>query len=397
MTRLLLLFLGAPVLATAAVLIYAADWPAVAQARLVLILSVAAILGTALTRDLATGKHSLHLPYRFSADRVLNKAFALAAGWLLIACGAAISAQVNVVPAIVFLDDFVVAAPIFFLLLPVFVVLTECVRGVQSDTNASFGAFLRRRGAWQPSEHKKFVLGWLIKAFFLPLMYGYFLLSGGQLLKSGLPDLSNWAAWFVNFGLCIDVMVATIGYFAAGQLFRSEIRSVDESWTGWIVCLMCYPPFFQHVSQVIGQRDSLIWSDWLNPEQPLYWIWGIMVVATWSTYWLSHLCFGLNFSNLTYRGLVDRGPYRFVKHPAYLSKNLYWWLYAVPLFGAASTSDMVANVAGLSALNLIYYLRARTEERHLMKFPEYAEYARRIESRSLKSRLQRWYAQPSDI
>ena len=38
----------------------------------------------------------------------------------------------------------------------------------------------------------------------------------------------------------------------------------------------------------------------------------------------------VRFSNLTYRGVLTNGPYAFTRHPAYLSKNLFWWCASMP-------------------------------------------------------------------
>ena len=34
--------------------------------------------------------------------------------------------------------------------------------------------------------------------------------------------------------------------------------------------------------------------------------------------------FSFRFSNLTHRGIITSGPYRFTKHPSYVSKNIAW-------------------------------------------------------------------------
>lgn len=243
------------------------------------------------------------------------------------------------------------------------------------------------------AEHKTLVLGWLVKAFFLPLMYGALVVTVHEVLEVGLlPRFDNWIQWFVLVGLSIDLTVAATGYLSTSKIFGAEIRSVDETWTGWASCLVCYAPFLYYLQIVTAHRDTILWNDWLQPEQPLYWIWATLLVCSWGIYWLSSIAFGLRFSNLTYRGLIDRGPYRYLKHPAYVSKNIYWWLYTVPLVGVHSAGDIAANLGGMSAISLIYYLRAKTEERHLMRYPEYAEYAARIEQRSIRAKLQQWFA-----
>ena len=77
------------------------------------------------------------------------------------------------------------------------------------------------------------------------------------------------------------------------------------------------------------------------------------------------------FSNLTNRGIITNGVYAWCKHPAYVSKNLSWWLIAVPFVYYDKTTylSVLRDCAALLALNGIYFLRARTEERHLSSDP----------------------------
>ena len=98
-------------------------------------------------------------------------------------------------------------------------------------------------------------------------------------------------------------------------------------------------------------------------------------VYTWAT-----VAFGLRFSNLTNRGIICSGPYRFVRHPAYITKNLFWWLEAMP-FMAADWRVGVRCCICLLGVNLIYGLRAWTEERHLLREPHYREYCQRVRGR----------------
>ena len=51
----------------------------------------------------------------------------------------------------------------------------------------------------------------------------------------------------------------------------------------------------------------------------------LTAIYAWAT-----VAFGMRFSNLTYRGILTHGPYRWTRHPAYLSKNLFWWCRRCP-------------------------------------------------------------------
>src|SRR5258708_7184447 len=77
---------------------------------------------------------------------------------------------------------------------------------------------------------------------------------------------------------------------------------------------------------------------------------------------------------LTYRGTVTSGPYRFMRHPAYVSKVASYWLITMPFVPIYGWGIMLQQCLTLSVLSFIYYLRASYEERHLLNYPEYRSY-----------------------
>lgn len=105
------------------------------------------------------------------------------------------------------------------------------------------------------------------------------------------------------------------------------------------------------------------------------------------TYALSTISFGLRFSNLTNRGIITSGPYRFTKHPAYITKNLSYWMVSVPFVEPLGWQVALMHCARLVAVNLIYYTRAKTEERHLMRDLDYRAYAEWIAQHGLFARM----------
>src|SRR5690606_41712407 len=56
----------------------------------------------------------------------------------------------------------------------------------------------------------------------------------------------------------------------------------------------------------LSLHDALPICQWLLPSEPLYWFWAVAITSTWLVYWISTLHFGLRFSNLSWRGLIDR-------------------------------------------------------------------------------------------
>ena len=86
------------------------------------------------------------------------------------------------------------------------------------------------------------------------------------------------------------------------------------------------------------------------------------------------LSLGAKSSNLTNRGIVTRGTYSIIRHPAYVSKNLAWWLTIIPIAS-------IPIVLSMATWSLIYHTRTITEENHLSKDPDYQEYCKKVKYR----------------
>jgi len=226
--------------------------------------------------------------------------------------------------------------------------------------------------------------GLAVKAFFLPLMTTFF--SGNarqtvehfqqlqQLAAQQSVGLYRWAETMYHFSynglFMIDVTLATIGYALTTRWLDNGVRSVEYTGWGWTACLAAYKPFNDLTGWYLRWPSTNMNS---LPDTP--WKLAIMaaILLLLAVYVWATLAFGLRFSNLTHRGIFTQGPYRFVRHPAYAAKNLSWWLEYLPSFSSWR--------AGLYMLgwNLIYGLRAWTEERHLASVDEkYRRYRRHV-------------------
>lgn len=232
--------------------------------------------------------------------------------------------------------------------------------------------------------------GWLVKAFFLPLMFVY--ANNGLNSLWAAPLLPQWSfqdvfVRLIDIFYLLDVLLAVIAYTLTLRVIDSHIRSTDPTLGGWAICLICYRPFVDAQSHYIQyELDNLHWDQALAPYPMLYALWGGAILLLIFIYVWSTAAFGLRFSNLTHRGIITNGPYRWVKHPAFLSKNLSWWLIAVPFIAGAGWLTAVQSCLMLGAANLVYYLRARTEERHLSADPVYRDYQAFIASHGLFAR-----------
>lgn len=248
------------------------------------------------------------------------------------------------------------------------------------------------------SEERLALLSVLLKAFFAPLMvvwlfeHSALLFTNGQIVLNqwfgstvSWQGLANAETYWLVFRLIVfaDVLFFTLGYLIELPTLNNTIRSVDPTFLGWGVALACYPPFNGLTSSMFG---------WHSTEFPQFIghpvvhmvanlaLLGLMAIYSWSSV-------ALNFkaSNLTHRGIISHGPYRWVRHPAYVAKNLAWWIGLGPalIVGMQGGWTETLLIAGsMFGWTFIYYMRAVTEEDHLRSVDDsYDQYCKRVKYR----------------
>lgn len=248
---------------------------------------------------------------------------------------------------------------------------------------------------------KKNTTAYLVKFFFSPLMTVFFcdqfphLVNNMGYLANGLMaalndgsyslerfgnDFSNIATAFI---FSVDVALAWCGYIIASRWVDNQTLSAEPTTLGWLVCLLCYPP----ISQATGWYFSTP-SDHAYMQIGNMWVvglFGTMMIMSYLVYMSATLYFGVRFSNLTNRGIIRKGPFSIVRHPAYASKNFAWWCVMFPgvIYGIQNNGwhQSIALIIGLILMTFIYYKRAITEERHLMADPFYQEYCKQVRYR----------------
>lgn len=253
-----------------------------------------------------------------------------------------------------------------------------------------FGAFVSGGGLigreqWDAGQIAKHWRAWAIKGFFGAFMISILPPGFAQVVEADpaqlLGDPVQFVMLLVTLLFVIDVQIGTVGYLLTLRPLDSHIRSGNPFLAGWLAALLCYPPF---VWGIIGPDNQILsyeymtpgWAHWLAGNDALLWAWGAVLVFLTAIYAWATVVFGVRFSNLTYRGVLTHGPYRLTRHPAYLSKNLFWWASVLPfLVTSGSGLDALRNSVFLLVVNGIYYWRARTEEAHLLaEDPKYREY-----------------------
>lgn len=266
------------------------------------------------------------------------------------------------------------------------------------DAYYHLGRYLLRLEMYDRQQIVQLLLGWLVKLFFLPLMVVYFskniasLLGEKYVFTSITQDFQHIYDFLWIMLFTIDLGFVCMGYMLTLRLLDSHIRSTEPTLLGWLAALICYQPFLSIMSSLYlaYNADNYSWGDWLGGHPVAYVIWGVLILFCLTVYTFSSVVFGIRFSNLTNRGIITNGPYRYFKHPAYLFKNISWWLVAIPFVSQSGNFEVVMKSCFLLILlNLVYYVRAKTEERHLSSDPVYQKYATWINDNGFFARLKR--------
>ncbi len=279
------------------------------------------------------------------------------------------------------------SVPMFLASVP-YVIWLDRVLVEPRDASWHFGAMLIGREAFDPDKVWIHLRAWAVKGFFTAFMIS--IVPGGFQNMVG----SDWSGFWSNpVMLCnllvtmmfvFDEQIGSVGYILTMKPLDAQIRSANPYLAGWLAALMCYPPFqlMEPGRPLFYEVNTADWAYWLDGKMVLLWIWAAMLVTLTGIYAWATVAFGIRFSNLTYRGVLTNGPYAYTRHPAYLSKNAFWWLSTLPfLVTSHSFTDMVRNSFFLGCVSAIYFWRAKTEEKHLLaedaKYREYWEWMER--------------------
>lgn len=235
---------------------------------------------------------------------------------------------------------------------------------------------------------------WAVKAFFLAFMLAVVPPGFGDLVRRELSWRNPIAltGWLVTAMFVLDVAFATVGYVLTLRPLDSHIRSANPHAAAWTAALICYPPFaLMNPGGVLDYHPGTSdWVHWFSAHPWAWWPVGGALVALTAVYAWATVAFGLRFSNLTNRGILTHGPYAWSRHPAYLSKNLFWWLSTVPMLSTGSWTDAARATLLMGVVSGVYWWRAKTEERHLRLDPDYVAYWEWMERHGAVPRLFRW-------
>jgi len=261
--------------------------------------------------------------------------------------------------------------------------------------------FSKRFGVITPEE-KQAMLSTGVKFFFVPFILNAFL-AHCRTLNYKIVDLCRWlkmddfdrahfipdvSALYFHIALAVlyfvEIVPFVVGYLVESRTLNNKTKSVEDTWSGWFFCLACYAPF----NSAVASFFTTNYSEYIPAFQGLGQF-GVVLQMTLNfvallsvaAYVSASVSLGWKASNLTSRGVVKTGLYRYVRHPSYLFKNVAWWLFSIgfAIHSAIAGNPFVWHLVALAVWNWIYYRRALTEELHLARTdPEYLTYMQEV-------------------
>lgn len=287
-----------------------------------------------------------------------------------------------------------VVFPLLWILSPIYIAFTTRHMVDPRDELWHFGKLVTLNySAVDRQKVKDHCRAWLVKGFFLAFMISILPTNIHSMINA---DLSNFFSkplptvfFLIQLTFFVDVCIGTIGYLCTFKALDSHIRTANPYLSSWVAALICYPPFILITSggPLDYKSGTLDWTYWFEGMPLLLTLWGAAIVVLAVTYAWATVAFGIRFSNLTHRGIITTGPFRYAKHPAYLSKNVMWWLMSVPFLSNLGTAAAFQSCILLIGVNAVYYARAKTEEKHLMTDVDYREYSEWIKANGLFARV----------
>jgi len=289
------------------------------------------------------------------------------------------------------------AAPLLFVASIPYIILLDQRATEPKDGCWSLGAWLM--GLDEPVDQEAIfnhLRSWGVKAFFLAFMLAIVPGGFGSFVRGDVSQLLHdpvqLSLWLITFMFVIDVAFATVGYILAMKPLDSHIRTANPFAAAWMAALICYPPSIMMgdngpLNYYPGTHGPDGWTIWYAGHPILLAVTGAVLVGLTAVYACATIAFGFRFSNLTNRGILTHGPYAFSRHPAYLSKNLFWWISTIPVLSTGTPVDAARATLLLAAVSGVYYWRAKTEERHLKLDPAYRDYSAWMDRNGLVPRL----------
>ena len=160
-------------------------------------------------------------------------------------------------------------------------------------------------------------------------------------------------------------MLGCRAYYTGYTATQNEnVPKFEEGIAVWCIRYALGIPFILFMFVYLLNPEWLRFSKIHNLPDVMRFFGVIILILSALTYYWTHKFLGINFTDTVYvrdkNKLVDEGPYKYVRHPMYLSGIL-------AAVGAGLTStDWIVCFSGVSLMFFIMYVRTPTEEAKLL-------------------------------
>ena len=247
---------------------------------------------------------------------------------------------------------------------------------------------------------------WILRCFFLLINFYAALFYVSNVRVNGLPDPSGNFADFITqldlaiFGLIIFAILP--GYLFASRLIGTEVKKVDRTWFGWAINFSCYPPLNAAVFGAwVSYRPTLemreLYGDlpaWayhtLDNAFLLYLVGALIIFFAFIHLW-GEAMMGIRSANISSRGIITTGLFRWTKHPIYVAKCFQWGFIFFPVLNALGFLNALQSGILFLLVCAIYAGRALSEERLLATDENYVKYAHYMDKQGIFAFVGRWF------
>ena len=153
---------------------------------------------------------------------------------------------------------------------PLYIAFVDVRQREPDDGYAQLASLLSGHRPADWSQLKVYARGWVVKAFFIPIMFVFvhtdLVAMWSEPLLPSL-DFEHIFSRLMDLFYLLDVLLAVIAYALTLRLIDNHIRSTEPTVAGWVICLFCYPPFWDGVGAKIFpyDQDGLFWGKVLRP------------------------------------------------------------------------------------------------------------------------------------
>lgn len=279
------------------------------------------------------------------------------------------------------------------------ILATETILGEKKDGTYQFGLLARlkvREIDWKIFSDG--FLEWLLRGFFVLINFYGAVWYLSFIRTNGLPDITgNFVAFVTRLDLAIfGLIVFSIlpGYIFASRLIATDLKRVDRTWFGWAINFSCYPPlnaaiFGNWVRYVPAAETRQIyegapaWAYHTLPNIPLALFVGGMVIFFALIHLWGEAIVGIRAANMSSRGIITTGPFRFTRHPIYVSKCFQWAFLFFPILNGFGILNSIQSGILFFLVCAIYIGRALGEEKLLATNENYTKYALYMDDKSM--------------